>query len=156
MWIRPAILGAQPSGRGGCASATVGDMCLFIGGTDRSPRAFDEVWILKMAPESTDGVSSSDWRWIRKSTTVRGGGTLPARTGATATAVGRKVYVFGGQEPSQGTCFNDGGEQYRTVTCVNGFCDGAEQPPTVQSCTYEGDYCSACEAHLFGGEVFDG
>ena len=82
-------------------------MCLFIGGTDRSPRAFDEVWILKMAPESTDGVSSSDWRWIRKSTTVRGGGTLPARTGATATAVGRKVYVFGGQEPSRGTCFND-------------------------------------------------
>lgn len=107
MWIRPAILGAQPSGRGGCASATVGDMCLFIGGTDRSPRAFDEVWILKMAPASPDGVSSSDWRWIRKSTTVRGGGTLPARTGATATAVGRKVYVFGGQEPSRGTCFND-------------------------------------------------
>ena len=107
MWIRPAILGAQPSGRGGCASATVGDMCLFIGGTDRSPRAFDEVWVLKMAPESPDGVSTSDWRWIRKSTTVRGGGTLPARTGATATAVGRKVYVFGGQEPSRGTCFND-------------------------------------------------
>ena len=47
MWIRPAILGAQPSGRAGCASATVGDMCLFIGGADRSPRAFDEVWILK-------------------------------------------------------------------------------------------------------------
>jgi len=106
MWIRPAILGAQPSGRAGCASATVGDMCLFIGGADRSPRAFDEVWILKMAPDSPDGVSG-DWRWVRKSTTVRGGETLPARTGATATAVGRKVYVFGGQEPSQGTCFND-------------------------------------------------
>ena len=29
------------------------------------------------------------------------------RSGASATAVGRKVYVFGGQCPERGTCFND-------------------------------------------------
>ena len=50
MWIRPAILGAQPSGRAGCASATVGDMCLFIGGADRSPRAFAET--IRVAPHA--------------------------------------------------------------------------------------------------------
>jgi hypothetical protein len=44
---------------------------------------------------------------VQKTTTVRGGARLPERTGATATAVGRKVYVFGGQDPTRGVCFND-------------------------------------------------
>ena len=100
VWVSPALTGASPPGRGGCAAAVVGDMCLFIGGADRSPRAFDDLWILRLSPDGTG-------RWVRKSTTTRGGARLPPRSGASATAVGRKVYVFGGQCPERGTCFND-------------------------------------------------
>lgn len=100
VWVTPALTGASPPGRGGCAAAVVGDMCLFIGGADRSPRAFDDLWILRLSPDGTG-------RWVRKSTTTRGGARLPPRSGASATAVGRKVYVFGGQCPERGTCFND-------------------------------------------------
>lgn len=117
VWVKPFVQGSSPSGRGGCASAVVGDMCLFIGGADRSPRAFSDVWVLKLgagaggasagagAGAGTLGTNSS--RWVKKTTTVKGGARLPERTGATATAVGRKVYVFGGQEPTRGVCFND-------------------------------------------------
>jgi N-acetylneuraminic acid mutarotase len=102
VWVKPFVQGASPAGRGGCAAAVVGDMCLFIGGADRSPCAFSDVWVLKLG-----GRESGSSRWIRKTTTVRGGARLPERAGATATAVGRKVYVFGGQEPTRGVCFND-------------------------------------------------
>ena len=101
VWVKPFVQGASPAGRGGCASAVVGDMCLFIGGADRSPRAFNDVWVLKL------GSDGGPWRWVKKTTTVGDGVRLPERMGATATAVGRKVYVFGGQEPTRGVCFND-------------------------------------------------
>ena len=99
--------GTCPLGRGGCASAVVGDMCLFIGGADRSPRAFNDVWVLKLGGGSEGGGGGGSARWIKKTTSVRDGSKLPERMGATATAVGRKVYVFGGQEPTRGVCFND-------------------------------------------------
>ena len=70
VWVSPALTGASPPGRGGCAAAVVGDMCLFIGGADRSPRAFDDLWILRLSPDGTG-------RWVRKSTTTRGGARLP-------------------------------------------------------------------------------
>ena len=116
VWLKPSVQGACPSGRGGCASAVVGDMCLFIGGADRSPRAFDDVWVLKLTATTEGWVGGGQpthpdhaiaGRWVKKTTTVRGGSRLPERTGATATAVGRKVYVFGGQEPTRGVAFND-------------------------------------------------
>ena len=81
-------------------------MFLFIGGADRTPRAFDDVWILRLIA-SPDVSSAPTARWVRKTTTFAGPGRLPQRSGATATAVGRKVYVFGGQDPTRGTCFND-------------------------------------------------
>ena len=110
VWVKPSVQGgSSPSGRGGCASAVVGDMCLFIGGADRSPRGYNDVWILKLGA-ALDGADGSrgggNSRWVKKTTTVKGGARLPERTGATATAVGRKVYVFGGQEPTRGVCFN--------------------------------------------------
>ena len=70
------------------------------------PRAFDDVWILRLIA-SPDASSAPTARWVRKTTTFAGPGRLPQRSGATATAVGRMVYVFGGQDPSRGTCFND-------------------------------------------------
>lgn len=106
VWVKPDVAGARPSGRGGCAAAVVGDMFLFIGGADRTPRAFDDVWILRLIA-SPDVSSAPTARWVRKTTTFAGPGRLPQRSGATATAVGRKVYVFGGQDPTRGTCFND-------------------------------------------------
>ena len=47
-------------------------------------------------------------RWEQLRTTAAAGSTvLGALTGATATAVGHKVFVFGGQDPLTGKCFND-------------------------------------------------
>jgi hypothetical protein len=51
VWVKPSVQGACPAGRGGCAASVVGDMCLFIGGADRSPRAFSDVWVLKLNTE---------------------------------------------------------------------------------------------------------
>jgi len=102
VWLEPTLLGSRPPGRGGCAAAVVGDACVFIGGADRTPKALDDVWILTF--ERSMPLTA---RWVRKTTTTRGGETLPARSGASATAVGADVYVFGGQDPSTGVCFND-------------------------------------------------
>ena len=102
VWLEPTLLGSRPPGRGGCAAAVVGDACIFIGGADRTPKALDDVWILKF--ERSMPLTA---RWIRKTTTTRGDEKLPARSGASATAIGTDVYVFGGQDPSTGVCFND-------------------------------------------------
>ena len=80
----------------------VGDTCVFIGGADRTPKAHDDVWVLRF-----ERAAPLTARWTRKTTTTRGGEKLPARSGASATAVGTDVYVFGGQDPETGVCFND-------------------------------------------------
>jgi len=102
VWLEPTLLGSRPPGRGGCAAAVVGDACIFIGGADRTPKALDDVWILRF--ERSMPLTA---RWIRKTTTTRGDEKLPARSGASATTIGTDVYVFGGQDPSTGVCFND-------------------------------------------------
>ena len=62
--------------------------------------------------------SSGEWQWEQE--TVIGGEeeaklvseksaevTLNERSGLTATAIGDKIYLIGGQEPATGACFND-------------------------------------------------
>ena len=102
VWLEPTLLGSRPPGRGGCAAAVVGDACIFIGGADRTPKALDDVWVLRF--ERSMPLTA---RWIRKTTTTRGDEKIPARSGASATVIGTDVYVFGGQDPSTGVCFND-------------------------------------------------
>ena len=103
VWLQPTVIpGSSPAGRGGCSSCVVGQDCVFIGGADRSPTAFDDVWVLRFEQRVP-----LTCRWIRKTTTVRDGRTLPARSGHSATTIGTDIYVFGGMDPQTGTCFND-------------------------------------------------
>ena len=122
-WVTPVVKGATPPGVGGCAAVVVGDLCLFIGGADRTPRGFFDVWALRLGGSAGGGASSSSdasasvaaaaaldadaARWIKKSTTCAMGVTLPDRAGAAAVAIGRVVYVLGGQDPTTCVCFND-------------------------------------------------
>lgn len=45
--------------------------------------------------------------WEKKETKCASGVKLEPRTGSTAIAVGRKVYVYGGLQPHTATCFGD-------------------------------------------------
>jgi hypothetical protein len=103
VWIQPTLVGPSPAGRGGCASAVCGNDLVFIGGADRSPKALDDVWVLRF-----EGRHPLTARWIRQTTTSRNGETFPAgRSGHSATTIGSEIYVFGGMDPVSGTCFND-------------------------------------------------
>ena len=58
-WVTPVVKGATPPGVGGCAAVVVGDLCLFIGGADRTPRGFFDVWALRLGGSAGGDASSS-------------------------------------------------------------------------------------------------
>lgn len=100
---RDGAAGPGPGGRGGAAACAVpggGGGAVVFGGADRSPEAFKDAWLLKQA-------AGGALAWERPAVRVAGGAALPPRTGATLTAVGAKLYLFGGQDPTSGACFND-------------------------------------------------
>ena len=105
-----------PSGRGGHAACTAplpadareGEdvCCVVFGGANREPTVFDDVW--RLVGNSSTGA----FRWKRvvapPLTNDDGVQHAPsARSGASASLVGKHVYVFGGQDPASGMVFND-------------------------------------------------
>uniref|UniRef100_A0A7S0R239 Uncharacterized protein n=1 Tax=Pyramimonas obovata TaxID=1411642 RepID=A0A7S0R239_9CHLO len=98
-WIRPKVSGTVPPGRGGHASCALGSKLYVFGGANRSPEAFKDLWCLQ-----TDG---GNYSWTKENPKAPEGVQLPARSGATLTAVGDRLYIFGGQDPETGICFND-------------------------------------------------
>ena len=67
----PALTGASPRSRWmrrGCRRRYV--VCSSAAPTTRRPRAFDDLWILRLSPDGTG-------RCVRKSTTTRGGARFP-------------------------------------------------------------------------------
>lgn len=110
--------GGAPGGRGGHAAGVVpgerpGEAAVVVfGGTDRSPQAFEDLWALQVragGPPTADRAAAGPdaLAWERPAVAVAGGAALPPRAGASFTAVGRVLYLFGGQDPASGTCFND-------------------------------------------------
>jgi len=101
-WVEGVdVGGTPPPERGGHAGCAVGDsLCVFIGGANRTPTAYSDA----VALECPIG---GPYKWKDVACTVAKGAQLPPRSGATATAVGSKVYVIGGQDPETGIAFND-------------------------------------------------
>eukprot|EP00239_Pterosperma_sp_CCMP1384_P000328 CAMPEP_0197850974 /NCGR_PEP_ID=MMETSP1438-20131217/16902_1 /TAXON_ID=1461541 /ORGANISM="Pterosperma sp., Strain CCMP1384" /LENGTH=139 /DNA_ID=CAMNT_0043464413 /DNA_START=257 /DNA_END=673 /DNA_ORIENTATION=+ len=97
-WTFPKTRGKLPYARGGHAGAAIGSKCYFFAGANRSPEAFSDLWVLE--------TEKGKFMWSK-------GGALPddlkyaPRSGASMTALNGKLYVFGGQDPETGICFND-------------------------------------------------
>ncbi|KAK9829964.1 hypothetical protein WJX72_008920 [[Myrmecia] bisecta] len=95
--VDPNVLSPPP--RGGHACAAVGSQVVVFGGADRSPTPYNDLWVL-----NTEG-GKYEWRCVMASNTA--GTPVRPRTGATMTAVDDKVYVYGGQDPVSGICYDD-------------------------------------------------
>lgn len=98
-WSIPKVEGLAPSPRGGHSLVAVGSKVILFGGADRTPNVFDDLWVLE-----TDGGS---FDWTRISPLFAPGCTIVGLSGATLTAIGDKVYLFGGQDPVNSLCSND-------------------------------------------------
>lgn len=70
-----------------------------LGGANRDPTGFDDLWVLEVGNDTYD--------WKRISPKLTSGGAVLPRTGATLTAVKEKLYLFGGQNPASGATFGD-------------------------------------------------
>eukprot|EP00775_Hariotina_reticulata_P006858 gene6858-7074_t len=92
--------GLAPAPRGGHAVTAVGNSLLLFGGADRSPQAHDDLWQLKIGHNNTA-------EWTRISCSFPSSVACTARSGAALVTVKSHVYLFGGQEPNTGICFND-------------------------------------------------
>eukprot|EP01052_Picozoa_sp_SAG31_P010701 SAG31_NODE_594_length_13670_cov_2.624642_3_plen_508_part_00 len=87
-WTTPTVTGSAPSPRGGHSAACVGNKVYVFGGADRTPAVFDDFYILEV-----DSVASVSWRAVAKQ------GEWPApRHDHTAIAVGRQIFIMGGQD----------------------------------------------------------
>mmetsp|Transcript_7112 Transcript_7112/g.12311 ORF Transcript_7112/g.12311 Transcript_7112/m.12311 type:complete len:345 (+) Transcript_7112:166-1200(+) len=98
-WIRPKVSGAAPPGRGGHAACALGSKMFVFGGANRSPEAFGDLWSLDTGGQK--------YLWTKENPKAPAGVQLPARSGATMTRVQGRLYIFGGQDPETGICFND-------------------------------------------------
>jgi len=47
-WLIPRINGICPSGRGGHCVSSVGSKLIVLGGSDRAPISYDDLWVLDM------------------------------------------------------------------------------------------------------------
>ncbi|KAK3282811.1 hypothetical protein CYMTET_9471, partial [Cymbomonas tetramitiformis] len=97
-WATPVPCGDQPAARGGHTATALGHKCYFFGGANRSPEAFNDVWCLDTAGDK--------FEWTLFTTNSEKIG-LAGRSGSSVTQIAGRLYVFGGQEPQTGSCFND-------------------------------------------------
>ncbi|KAL3152010.1 hypothetical protein ABBQ32_001128 [Trebouxia sp. C0010 RCD-2024] len=102
VWNLPKLdRGASaPAARGGHAIASIGSRVICFGGADRSPTPFSDLW------ELDTGRHCNQWTRIQSTANVERGKLVP-RSGATMTAAGDILYIFGGQDPVTGGCYND-------------------------------------------------
>ncbi|KAG2451277.1 hypothetical protein HYH02_003883 [Chlamydomonas schloesseri] len=91
--------GLAPAPRGACCCVALGTQVLVFGGADRVPVSFSDLWVLE-----TEG---GKYEWTRITPVYAPGCKVMPRSGATMTAVGDKLYLFGGTEPVSNVCFND-------------------------------------------------
>ncbi|KAG2435747.1 hypothetical protein HXX76_006943 [Chlamydomonas incerta] len=91
--------GLAPAPRGACCCVALGTQVLVFGGADRVPVSFNDLWVLE-----TDG---GKYEWTRITPVYAPGCKVMPRSGATLTAVGDRLYLFGGTEPVSNVCFND-------------------------------------------------
>ena len=78
---------------------------MVFGGADRNAQAFGDVWALRVRGGAGPGGVSLAWE--RPAIAAAGGAAPTPRANASLTALGRKLYLFGGHDPTSGTCFND-------------------------------------------------
>eukprot|EP00899_Mesostigma_viride_P022846 jgi/Mesvir1/3746/Mv15021-RA.1 len=88
--------GEIPQCRGGHAMASIGDEVFLFGGANREPVTLDDAWKAK--------IDKDECSWTRIVTTDC---HPKGRTGASATAVGKQIFLFGGYDPVTGEGFND-------------------------------------------------
>ncbi|KAK9828186.1 hypothetical protein WJX74_002328 [Apatococcus lobatus] len=94
---------ARPAPRGGHACVVIGNKVLVFGGADRTARPFGDIWLL-----DREGDVPDSYRWQPAGPVTFGPGVnLTPRVGATLTAVGSSVYLYGGQDPQTGTLIED-------------------------------------------------
>ncbi|CAL8463049.1 g2583 [Coccomyxa elongata] len=100
-WFMPQVhaAGPTPAPRGGHAAVSVGTNVIIYGGTDRQATPFTDLWVLETA--------GGHYLWTPIESTSASGVVLQPRSGATMTAIGHKVYLYGGQDPQTGICYDD-------------------------------------------------
>mmetsp|Transcript_19607 Transcript_19607/g.54628 ORF Transcript_19607/g.54628 Transcript_19607/m.54628 type:complete len:351 (-) Transcript_19607:613-1665(-) len=100
-WIIPPMPNGSlaPSGRGGHCMSSVGSRLIVFGGSDRVPLSYDDLWVLDTAEEHM--------QWTRISPLSAPGCQILPRSGATLTAIGDLLYLYGGQEPLTEFRFGD-------------------------------------------------
>ena len=119
----PGKGGQLPTARGGAGADAVGGTVYVFGGASRDGRVLKDLWALDVGAEEAHAAA-----WRRADDAAGGGSAANAaspseRSGATLTAAGGgRLYLFGGQDPRTGQCFNDmfcfsvGEGVWRTVT----------------------------------------
>lgn len=81
----------RPNGRGGSSICYTGvdDVYLIVGGADRQPYEFADLWLLKVVKEK--GGLQFGWRRLKDVEEFK------ARTGHSSVYYNGRVYIFGGQ-----------------------------------------------------------
>ncbi|PNW72026.1 hypothetical protein CHLRE_16g685500v5 [Chlamydomonas reinhardtii] len=98
-WSLVKTEGLAPAPRGACCCVALGTQVLVFGGADRVPVSFSDLWVLE-----TEG---GKYEWTRITPLYAPGCKVMPRSGATMTAVGDLLYLFGGTEPVSNVIFND-------------------------------------------------
>lgn len=100
-WLAPKIDSSGPGARGGHTLTVVGTQVIMFGGSDRVPVTYDDLWVLDT------GKGEQGLQWTRITPSFANECKVHPRSGATLTAVGDQVYLFGGQEPVTEFRFGD-------------------------------------------------
>lgn len=87
--------------------------------------------------------------WERKEATCAEGVKLEPRTGSSAAAVGRKVYLYGGLQPHTGVCFGD------VLVLDTGASLGGGRDHAAPSDTESNATLTACLASIYPPEKWE-
>ncbi|EFJ49559.1 hypothetical protein VOLCADRAFT_117258 [Volvox carteri f. nagariensis] len=142
--VKPA--GLAPAPRGAHASVALGTKVLVFGGADRAPVPFNDLWVLETA--------GGKYEWTRISPLMAPGCKLLPRSGATLTALGDRVFLFGGTEPVSGVCFNE----LKVLDAATWTWSDVQAQGTLPPARHS--HCSGCLADtcliVYGGAGYQG
>jgi len=119
---------------------------IVFGGSDRAPVTYDDLWVLETVGGS--------FEWTRVTPILENGVAVHPRSGASLTAIGEEVFLFGGQEPLTEFRFSDLKVlDTRTWTWRDAGVEG-QAPPARHS------HATGCLAGtallLYGGSGYEG
>ena len=95
----------KPSGRGGATLTTIGkeNTYLLVGGGDRQPMEFGDLWLLKVVGEETGDIEKIKFGWKK----LPDEDQFKPRTGHSAVYDGGYIWIFGGQSFRQNSHTNE-------------------------------------------------